>query len=324
MKPEFIATDDLVKSYWELFVNRLAYTIQSPRPHPETGRHYYFRPKKKGEPVPLSRETLRGHLQGPLTIGLYAINPKTQRCRWVAIDADYADALDDLLKLQYELRQDGVEAALEKSRRGGHLWVFAERPLLARDCRLYIYTLASRLKVPVKGVGLADGIEVFPKQDSVGAGEFGNAIRGPLGIHQGTKKRYFFYGADYILERQVAYLLRLRKITEAELARFVQGLTMPEEFAPKPPVPSTYRPSPNGNHREFRILDYVRVKRRMAKNYWTQCPSCARQGRDRSGDNLAISIADPRKYRCWAGGRKEDIRAALGCPIRYAAGRRAS
>jgi len=70
----------------------------------------------------LSRETVRRHLEGQITIGLYAINPATQRCKWVAIDADYPDALEDLLKLQWELRQDGVEAALEKSRRGGHLW----------------------------------------------------------------------------------------------------------------------------------------------------------------------------------------------------------
>lgn len=325
MKKEFTASDALVRTYWELFVNRLAYTIQSPRPHPETERHYYFRPKKEGEPVPLSRETLRRHLEGQLTIGLYAINPRTQRCRWVAIDADYTDALDDLLKLQYQLRADGAEAALEKSRRGGHLWIFAEKPLLARDCRIYIYNLASRLKVPVKGVpGLADGIEVFPKQDRLGPGEFGNALRGPLGIHQATKRRYFFYGADYSLEKQIEYLSRLRKITETEMARFVQGLKMPEEFVPKPQIQVNYRPSLNGNHREFRILDFVRVKRKMAKNYWTQCPSCAQQGRDRSGDNLAISIADPRKYKCWAGCTKEDIRAALGCPIRYAAGRRAS
>ena len=82
------------------------------------------------------------HLEGQITIGLYAINPATQRCKWVAIDADYPDALEDLLKLQWELRQDGVEAALEKSRRGGHLWVFAAQPLLARDCRLYIHSLA--------------------------------------------------------------------------------------------------------------------------------------------------------------------------------------
>jgi len=325
MNSKIVASAGLVRTYWQLFVNRLAYTIQSPRPHAETERHYYFRPKKKGQPISLSLPTVQRHLEGNLTIGLYAINPKTQRCRWVAIDADYANALDDLLKLQYELRADGVEAALEKSRRGGHLWIFAEKPLLARDCRVYIYNLASRLKVPVKGApGLADGIEVFPKQDTLAAGEFGNALRGPLGIHQRTRKRYWFYGADYALDRQIAYLLRLRKITEGEMARFVDGLKMPEEFAPKPQVQFSYRPSLNGNHREFRILDYVRVKRRMAKNYWTQCPSCARQGRDRTGDNLAISINDPRKYKCWAGCSKEDIRAALGCPIRYAAGRRAS
>jgi hypothetical protein len=53
-------------------------------------------------------------------------------------------------------------------------------PLLAKECRIYIHDLAPRLGVPVKGSGLADGIEVFPKHDAIGSGEFGNAIRGPL------------------------------------------------------------------------------------------------------------------------------------------------
>jgi hypothetical protein len=69
--------------------------------------------------------------------------------------------VEDLLKLQWELHQDGVEAALEKSRRGAHLWIFAEEPLLARDCRIYIYNLATRLRVPVKGgAGLAEGASI--------------------------------------------------------------------------------------------------------------------------------------------------------------------
>ena len=37
-------------------------------------------------------------------------------------------------------------------------------------------------------------------------------------------------------------------------------------------------------------------------------------GRDRSGDSLAISIDEPRKYMCWAGCSKEMIRAAPGFP----------
>jgi len=49
------------------------------------------------------------------------LNPTTQTSKWVAIDADYEQAFEDLLKLQWELGQDGVAAALEKSRRGGHL-----------------------------------------------------------------------------------------------------------------------------------------------------------------------------------------------------------
>ena len=55
-----------------------------------------------------------------MTLGLYAINPRTQRAKWMAIDADYRRSLDVLLKLQYELQQDGIQAALEQSRRGGH------------------------------------------------------------------------------------------------------------------------------------------------------------------------------------------------------------
>src|SRR5579859_5805510 len=304
-------TEEMVTLYSELFINRLAYTIQSPRPDPRSGRHYYYRPRrgKNEDAVPLTRDTIRQHLEGSLTIGVYAINPETQRSRWVAIDADYDDALSDLLKLQWELRQDGVESGLEKSRRGAHLWIFADQPLLARDCRLYIYHLATRLSVPVKTGGLVDGIELFPRQDRVEANEFGNAIRGPLGIHRGAGKRYWFYGADYDVDAQLRYLERLKKISEDEMRSFIQGMEMPEEFRPKPRIEL---PPFDPNRREFRILDYLRPAWKRSGNYWARCPSCAEHGRDRSGDNLAISVADPLLYRCWAGCSKEMIRAALG------------
>ena len=229
MATTITATRQVVEDYQRLFVNRRAYTMQSMRPHPETGRHYYFRPSKKGTDLPLmlTEETIRQHLEGKITVGLYAINPSTQRCKWVAIDADYKNSMEDLLKLQYHLTQDRVEPALEMSKRGGHLWIFLATPLLAKECRIYIHDLALRLGVPVKGAGLADGIEVFPKHDAIGAGEFGNAIRGPLGIHRGANRRFWFYGADYTLEDQIAYLNRLRKVTEEELRRFIAGKERP-------------------------------------------------------------------------------------------------
>ena len=89
---------------------------------------------------------------------------------------------------------------------GGHLWIFFEKPALARDCRVYIYHTALRLGLPIKGAGLPEGIEIFPRQDEIGPDEFGNAIRAPLGVHRGAKEsrgwRFWFYNADYTLTDQ--------------------------------------------------------------------------------------------------------------------------
>jgi len=307
-----VASDELIGRYAAMFVNRRAYTIQSLAPDPEKRRCFYYRPKGR---VELSTVTLRRHLAGEITIGLYAINPATQRSKWVAIDADYQNALEDLLHLQWELRQDGIDAALERSRRGGHLWIFALTPLAARDCRLYIHHLAARLRVPVKGTGLAEGIEVFPRQDTLRAGEFGNAIRAPLGVHLADGRRYWFYGADYHVAAQMDYLSRIKRITQEEMRRFVAGLETPAPPAPTAKQTPPLRGFPGSGRPEFRILDHVTPKRRVGRNYLTRCPACAQEGRDRTGDNLSVSIADPRFYKCWAGCAKEQIRAALGCPI---------
>jgi hypothetical protein len=223
--------------------------------------------------------------------------------------------MEDLLKLQYFLEQDKVEAALEMSKRGGHLWIFMERPALARECRIYIYNLALTLGVRIRGTGLAQGIEIFPKQDELREGEFGSAMRGPLGIHRGASRRYWFYGADYDLGKQIAYLNRLRKLSEQQLRSFIAGKSMPPEFDIKRPFPDQTAPFVHSSGHKFQILEHVGKVRKVGRNYVTRCPSCAEAGQDRAGDNLAISIEDPRKYICWAGCTKEMIRRAVGCPI---------
>jgi hypothetical protein len=318
VRRRLIATPALVKAYIDLFVNRRAYTLQSMRPHPENGRHYYFRPKERASVAPLllTEQTIGNHLEGRMTIGLYAINPLNQRCKWVAIDADYAAAMDDLIKLQYQLTQDRVASALEMSKRGGHLWIFLAVPLLARKCRLYIYDLAQKLGVPVKGSGLAEGIEVFPKHDEIQEGAFGNAIRGPLGIHRGAKRRFWFYGAEYNLEAQIDFLTRLRKLTEEELDRFTVGKDLPPNIAKvRSEAEGVSTNAIRGDSRGFCILDYVSETRVVGRNYVARCPSCALAGRDRGRDNLAILVSDPRFYQCWAGCTKQMIRAAVGKPI---------
>jgi hypothetical protein len=306
----------VVADYFRLFVNRRAYTLQSSRPHPESTRHYYYRPKDKktGQGLSLTLDTIRRHLEGEITIGLYAINPATQCSKWVAIDADYEDSLTDLLKLSFYLRQDGLESVLEKSHRGGHLWIFMAEPLPARDCRIYVCGLALQLGIPVKGCKQREGIEIFPKHDALKPGRYGNAIRGPLGIHRGPAQRFWFDGAGEDLEKQMRYLNSLPKMTDDQLARLIAGNAIPPQLLPpEPKAEPEMRRHFSGS--EFRILDHINTKlRTVGHNNITRCPSCAEEGHDRSGDNLSISVEDPRKYICWAGCTRDMIRAAVGCP----------
>ena len=310
------ASASVVADYFRLFVNRRAHTLQSNRPHPESARHYYYRPKdrKTGQGLSLTVDTIRRHLGGDITIGLYAINPTTQCSKWVAIDADYEDALTHLLKLSFYLRQDGVESALEKSHRGGHLWIFMAEPLPARDRRIYVCGLVLRLGIPVKGGKQREGIEVFPKHDALKPGRYGNAIRGPLGIQRGASQRFWFDGADEDLEKQMCCLNSLPKMNGDQLARLIAGKAIPPQLAPPEPKAEPVMWKSRGGS-EFRILDHISTKlRTVGHNNVTRCPSCAEEGHDRSGDNLSISIEDPRKYICWAGCTRDMIRAAVGCP----------
>jgi hypothetical protein len=315
-QPEILpATAAQAAEYMAWFVNRRAYTRQTDRPDKESGKYYFYRARKRGteEPLALDKEIVRKHLAGEQTIGLYAVDPTTQRSKWVAIDADYEGAYRDLRKLKWELAQDGVHAAVEMSRRGAHLWILCEEPLPAKLCRVYVYNLALRLDVPIKGTfRQVEGIEVFPRQDEVGPGKFGNSIRAPLGIHRANMHRYWFEDAPSELEAQLNYLRQVKRLTADELIAFTEGLSIPESVLGRPAVA---QPTYTGDRRGFRILDHVTGRlKREGSDYRTQCPSCGLKG-DPKAHHLAVSIANPYLYRCWAGCTKEMIRRALGQPV---------
>jgi hypothetical protein len=313
MYQKFWVSLDTGNDFMRLFVNRNVYGVQAINPLPNGSVPYFLaRDRVTMSPMPLNADVVRLHMNGDITINLFAINPATQRSKWVAIDADFDDAMRSLIRMQEEMKQDGVEAALEQSRRGGHLWVFCETPLLAAECRIYIYNLALRLGIPVKCGGHKDGIEIFPRQDRLDDGEYGNAIRAPLGVHRKTNLRYWFREAAPRPEAQLAFLNGLPKLREDRLKSLIDGMSFPEVIRPVAAVSCI---SVSAGQREFRILDHIRATRKDSRNWWARCPSCAQIGHDRTGDNLSIQIKDSRFYKCWAGCTKEEIRSALGQPI---------
>ena len=296
--------------FWNIFVNRRAYVQQSDLPGDKSGKHYYFKPevKKTKEAIPLRPSTMVAHLAGWLTVAVYAINPETQVCKWIAIVADYAGALDDLKKLCEAFAADGIESLPENSRRGGHLWIFLEEPVSAAMCRLYVLSQAKQLGVPVKRNGDDDGIEVFPKQDSVGKGEFGNAIRAPLGIHRASMERYWFEGAEKTLDAQLQLLFKVKRVSKTHLEQLTAGLkpvnTPRPQFAAKP--------FHNGDRKITMVSVPLGRHRRSGKNYVAECPACASRGGDRKAHHLSVLASDSTVYHCFCGCSREEIKRSLG------------
>ena len=115
------------------------------------------------------------HLSGDITLGSYLLD-KENRARFVVIDVDDGENLEKL----NEIPKD-IPSYLEDSRRGGHLWMFMEKPISGEKAKLF-----------GRGVLQHYGIdaEVFPKQgESQGPGSL---IRVPFGIHRKTGVRYPF------------------------------------------------------------------------------------------------------------------------------------
>ena len=294
---------DLARTYFRLFVNRRAHTVQAMSPTPGMDRCGFFKPR--GE-VPLTLAKVQAHLAGQVTVGLYAISPATQRSKWLCLDADYSGAVADLTRVQDCLRSDGVHAALEESRRGGHLWFFAEEPLLAVELRTYIFDVLARVGVALKNEAAhLEGVEIFPGQDWLLPGSFGNAMRGPLGVHRSAGRRFWFVGVEHNLAAQIAFLASLPKLIATDLAKLIAG---------KARATTTIRTTQKTLKSRWSILDFISTPlRRSGREYRTACPSCRLQGGDREGDDLSISIERPSTFRCWHGCTKDEIRRAAGC-----------
>jgi hypothetical protein len=297
-------------------------------PHIDKANDIYFEAVDAQQlPSPyckITEETIEQHLAGQVTINLYAINPANQRCKWIGIDADYndEDALRDLAKLSADLKDDGVYAVRENSRRGGHLWVFFAEPLPARQCRIFIYNTALRLGIPIKGSGFQDdGIEIFPKQDSIDPEGYGSALRAPLGIHRKNNTRYWLWGnvAAKTLEAQIEELCRVPKLTASQLNDLTDGMPAPPQWdIPAQATPRRLTLVKPGERQRRSIYNfYPFTGRKSGHNYFRQCPSCARAGNDTHRDNLCIGVPGSvanEKFNCFARCSTEDIWFALGCP----------
>jgi hypothetical protein len=131
--------------------------------------------------LPLSDQVFLDHLQGRHTIGAYPLL-RDETCWFLAADFDKESWLDDVTAFVDTCQDLGVRAAVERSRsgNGAHVWFFFSSPVPAASarrmgCYLITETMARRHQLAMSSYD-----RLFPNQDTLPRGGFGNLIALPL------------------------------------------------------------------------------------------------------------------------------------------------
>ncbi|WP_246136633.1 TOTE conflict system archaeo-eukaryotic primase domain-containing protein [Leekyejoonella antrihumi] len=137
--------------------------------------------------LPLTSEVLAAHLVGEKFIGVYPLRADNS-CTFLVADFDGSAAMLDALAHVKAARSRQVPAALEisQSGQGAHVWVFFAQSIPAATARS-VGTVLIHEAITLRGaMDLRSYDRLFPSQDALPAGGFGNPIALPL---QGSRRR---------------------------------------------------------------------------------------------------------------------------------------
>lgn len=140
--------------------------------------------------LPVTAEVIRNHLMGfdpkdrsqrDFTVGIYPLLPD-ETCWFVAADFDKKTWAVDASAFLETCASYSVPAVLERSRsgNGGHIWIFfseAISAVLARQLASFMITDTMERRPEI---GLDSYDRLFPSQDTMPVGGFGNLIALPL------------------------------------------------------------------------------------------------------------------------------------------------
>lgn len=130
---------------------------------------------------PVTDRVVFDHLQGRHVIGIYPLLDD-ETCWLLAVDFDKSEWESDVRAFRETCERFGLHAAVERSRsgNGAHVWFFFSEPVPAADARrlgsyLLTETMTRRHQLPLSSYD-----RVFPNQDTMPRGGFGNLIALPL------------------------------------------------------------------------------------------------------------------------------------------------
>ncbi|MDP9121272.1 MAG: restriction endonuclease subunit R, partial [Acidobacteriota bacterium] len=212
--------------------------------------------------TPVDDRVVLDHLRGRHVMGVYPLL-EDETCWFLAIDFDKSSWQEDVGAFIETCRAIDVPVAVERSRsgNGAHAWFFFEAPVMASlarkmGCYLLTETMSRRHQL---SMGSYD--RLFPNQDTMPRGGFGNLIALPLQYEPRQQGNTVFLDASFqVYDDQWSYLASLPRISpslaeslaaEASRRGLVIGVRLAEPVDDEESTP--WRRRPSGHPRQMPI-----------------------------------------------------------------------
>lgn len=148
-------------------------------------------------------------------------------CKFLAVDFDGGTWSSDALAFIATCRDVDVPAALERSRsgNGGHVWLFFSGPVAASDARRLGTLLLTRTMNRRPEIGFKSYDRLFPSQDTMPSGGYGNLIALPL-QRQAREIGNSVFVSDSLMpfDDQWAFLSCVRRLAGGEVGPLIERI----------------------------------------------------------------------------------------------------
>ncbi|WP_125604785.1 TOTE conflict system archaeo-eukaryotic primase domain-containing protein [Lapidilactobacillus bayanensis] len=177
---------------------------------------------KRDQYKQLTDQVIRDHLTGKKMIGLFPLD-KDSTCNFLVLDIDKVNWQAITKSIVSIAKSVGlqIEVELSRSGNGSHLWILFSESISAKTARQLGSTILNIAMYQNPGMSFDAFDRMFPNQDFIPRGGFGNLISAPLQGKRAAENCSVFLDDQLLpIQNQWEYLSKVKQYTLDEVNEF--------------------------------------------------------------------------------------------------------
>ncbi len=222
----FRGRTDIFANRWQNKQGRSGYSVAC---NNEWGKGICHKPRvkctdcKHRQFSDLNDKTIYNHLAGQQVVGLYPLL-HDNTCYFLAADFDKTGWQEEVKAMSRACSNYDIPHTIEISRsgNGAHLWLFFDQKVQAKDARLLGFGLLDKAMEIYPNLSFDSYDRLFPNQDILPEGGFGNLIALPLQREARLSGNSSFVDANLnVIQDQWQHLAQMKTITAQDLVHLL-------------------------------------------------------------------------------------------------------